>query len=76
MPAGFRFAGGGGGEEIHSCEPVELLEVFGSSLALEGLEHDQILAVLEGGVLDVLDRLEEGGYFPLGLPLLFGFVAG
>lgn len=76
MPAGLYFASGGGDEEIHSGESVELLEVFGSSLALEGFEHDQVLTVLEGGVLYVLDGLEKGGYFPLGLSLLLGLVAG
>ena len=58
------------GEEVHSLEPVEGLEILRSSLALEGFDHYQVLTVLEGGVLDILDRLEEWGYFPLCLPLL------
>jgi hypothetical protein len=41
-------------------EPVELLQVVRAALALERLQEDQVLSVLESGELDVLHRLEEG----------------
>jgi hypothetical protein len=75
LPVGLDCAGVVGNPEIDGGEAVELLQVFGAAFASEEFQHDEVLAVLEGGVLDVFDRLEEGRYFPGHLPLLLGLVA-
>lgn len=75
LPVGVQSAGGAGHEDVAGGEAVELLEVGRAALALEGLEEDQVLAVLERGVLDVLDGLEEGRRLALDVPLLLGLVA-
>ncbi len=76
LPSGVHSASATWSEEVHRREPVELLEIIGPTLALEGLKHDQVLAMLEGRVLDVLNRLEEGGGFSLHLSLLFCLAPG
>ena len=75
LPIGVHSAGGAGHEDVAGAEAVELLEVGRAALALEGLQEDQVLAVLERGVLDVLDGLEEGGDLALDVALLLGLVA-
>lgn len=45
-------------------------KIVGSSLLLEGLNHDQIVSVLDDSVLDILHRLEEWSCPPVKLPLL------
>lgn len=63
------------GEEVGmTCESVESFEVSSSSLGSEGLEEDQIFSVLQGSVLDVFNRLEEGCYLSEDLFLLLCFV--
>lgn len=56
-------------------ESVEFLQEGSSSLLAEGLQEDEVLAMLQGCELDVLDRLEEGRHLARDLALLLGFVA-
>lgn len=64
------------GEEVWmTCKAIESLEVCSSSLWSEGLKEDQILSVLQSSVLDVFNRLEEGGYLSENLFLLFCLVS-
>ena len=58
-----------------TCESVESFEVSCSSLGSEGLKEDQIFSVLQGSVLDVFNRLEEGCYLSEDLLLLLCFVS-
>ena len=54
LPHRLNSSGEGRLEEALVVEPVELLQVFSPSEVLEGLQHDQVVPVLESGVLDVL----------------------
>jgi hypothetical protein len=59
-----------GHPDVLVVEAVEFLEEGGAALLLEGLQEDQVLPVLQRGVLDVLHRLEEGRDLPGDLALL------
>lgn len=74
LPLGLQSAVAGH-PDILVVEAVELLEEGCAALLAEGLQEDQVLAVLQGGVLDVLHRLEEGRHLSGDLPLLFGLGA-
>lgn len=75
LPLGVETAGAGY-PNVLVVEAVELLKEGGAALLLEGLQEDQVLPVLQRGVLDVLDGLEEGRDLPGDLSLLFGLGAG
>ena len=64
-----------GSEEIHGLEAIEFFEIFGTTQRFKGFDHDEILSMLESGVLDVLDGLEERRSFPVHLSLLFCFLS-
>lgn len=72
LPLAVESSGAAGDPDVVVVEAVELLEVGGTALLAEGFEEDQVLAVLERGVLDVLDGLEEGRDLPGDLALLLG----
>ena len=46
-------------EDVAVRETIEFLQVFCASLALESLDKDKVLTMLQSGVLDVFDRLEK-----------------
>ncbi len=68
-------AGTAGHVDVAIGEAVELLQVGSSAFALENLDEDQVLAMLQGGVLDVFQRLEKGRGPALEISLLFCLVA-
>lgn len=60
LPVSVHASAVAGHKDAVEAETVELLEVGGSALALKGLDHDEVVAVLERGELDVFQGLEEG----------------
>lgn len=74
LPHGMSANAAIGLEEIGIREPFEFFQVSSSSKGLEGLNHDQVLTMLECGVMDVLNRLEERRQLAGHLPLLLSFV--
>lgn len=59
--------------DVVIVESVKFLKEGRAALVAEGLQENEILPVLQGGILDVLDRLEKWCDFSCHLTLLFGF---